>query len=161
MRELSRLFKALGDETRLRILKLLEVMELCVCEVEQSLQIAQSRASRHLGILREAGLVTDRREGPWVVYQLRDDAPAKVAGALGEDVTGLDSREAAHRCVEAVEKLLLDLQLPTLCELGVRAADTASIVESAELDYWNMIARGPRVADTQDLISILEEALSR
>lgn len=82
MRELSRLFKALGDETRLRILKLLEVKELCVCEVVQSLEIAQSRASRHLGILREAGLVTDRREGPWVVYRTSDEASPETEGVL-------------------------------------------------------------------------------
>jgi len=66
------LFKAFADETRLRILNLLAHGELCVCEIEQALEIGQSKASRHLAYLRNAGLVTDRREGPWMYYAVAD-----------------------------------------------------------------------------------------
>ena len=64
----SRFFKALADETRLRILKLLEVREMCVCEVMVALDLTQPTASHHLGILENAGLVKDRKEGKWVFY---------------------------------------------------------------------------------------------
>lgn len=64
------MFKALGDETRLRILKLLLKKELCVCELEAALNLPQSKVSRHLTVLRSAGLVEDRREGLWIFYSL-------------------------------------------------------------------------------------------
>ncbi len=71
MHELIKAFKALSDETRLRILKLLEERaELCVCEIMQALNISQTRASRNLGILKDAGFVHDRREGLWVYYSI-------------------------------------------------------------------------------------------
>lgn len=67
-----RLFKALSDETRIRIIKLLQHRDgLCVCEIMQALNITQTRASRNLGILRSAGLVTSRKSGLWVEYSLR------------------------------------------------------------------------------------------
>jgi len=66
------LFKALADETRLRILNLLCRQELCVCQIVEVLGIGQSKASRHLAHLRHAGLVTDRREGLWMHYSLSD-----------------------------------------------------------------------------------------
>ena len=68
----SSLFKALADETRLRILKLLEVREMCVCEVMVALGLTQPTASHHLGILENAGLVKDRKEGKWVFYRIAD-----------------------------------------------------------------------------------------
>lgn len=68
----SRFFKALADDTRLRILKLLEVKEMCVCEVMIALDLTQPTASHHLGILENAGLVKDRREGKWVFYGIAD-----------------------------------------------------------------------------------------
>ena len=70
MRELVKVFKALSDETRIRLLKLLQQRELCVCEIMQVLKMTQSRVSRNLGILKDAGLVTDRRDGLWVHYSL-------------------------------------------------------------------------------------------
>jgi len=66
----SRFFKALADETRLKILKLLEVREMCVCEVMVALDLTQPTASHHLGILENAGLVKDRKEGTWVFYSI-------------------------------------------------------------------------------------------
>ena len=63
-------FKALADQTRLRILGLLAAGEVCVCEIHESLRIPQPTASRHLAYLKRAGLVADRREGLWVHYHL-------------------------------------------------------------------------------------------
>ncbi len=68
----SRFFKALADETRLRIVKLLEVREMCVCEVMVALGLTQPTASHHLGLLENAGLVKDRKEGKWVFYSIAD-----------------------------------------------------------------------------------------
>ena len=70
VRSFSRLFKALGDETRLRIVALLSHGELCVCHLEEALRLPQPNVSRHLGILRAAGVVEPRREGSWVYYRL-------------------------------------------------------------------------------------------
>jgi len=70
MRNLLNIFKALSDETRLRILKLLEGGELCICKIMDVVDMKQSRISRHMGILKNAGLVTDRRDGKWVHYSL-------------------------------------------------------------------------------------------
>lgn len=70
VRSFSRLFKALGDETRLRIVALLSHGELCVCHLEEALQLSQPKVSRHLATLRAAGVVEHRREGTWVYYRL-------------------------------------------------------------------------------------------
>jgi ArsR family transcriptional regulator len=71
MQKPAKLFKALSDETRLRILHLLvEAEEICVCDMETVLECSQAKISRHLAILKNAGLVEDRREGLWVLYSL-------------------------------------------------------------------------------------------
>jgi ArsR family transcriptional regulator len=74
VRNLVKVFKALSDETRIRLLKLLQQRELCVCELMQALDMTQSRVSRNLGILKDAGLVKDRRDGLWVHYSLNEDS---------------------------------------------------------------------------------------
>ena len=66
----ARLFHALSDETRLAILDLLRGGERCVCELQDALDAAQSRLSFHLKVLRDAELVTDRKEGRWTYYAL-------------------------------------------------------------------------------------------
>jgi len=70
MRDLLKIFKSLADETRLRILYLLMEREACVLEIKQAMRISQTRASRNLGILHDAGLLKARREGPLVFYSL-------------------------------------------------------------------------------------------
>jgi ArsR family transcriptional regulator len=66
------MFKALADETRLKVLRLLARRELCVCEVMAALDLTQPTASHHLGILENAGLVKGRKDGKWVFYSLAD-----------------------------------------------------------------------------------------
>jgi ArsR family transcriptional regulator len=68
--QMERLFRALGDSTRLRILGLLLTGEVCVCHIHESLRIPQPKTSRHLAYLRRAGLVETRRDGLWVHYRL-------------------------------------------------------------------------------------------
>jgi ArsR family transcriptional regulator, arsenate/arsenite/antimonite-responsive transcriptional repressor len=69
---MEQVFKALADETRLRILALLSRGEMCVCDIHETLGIPQSKTSRHLAYLRKAGLVSDRKAGLWVYYQLAE-----------------------------------------------------------------------------------------
>jgi len=66
-------FKALSDTNRIRILKMLEVRPLCVCEITEILKLANSTVSKHLSVLRDAGLIADRKEGKWVNYHLNLD----------------------------------------------------------------------------------------
>jgi len=66
------IFKALSDETRLRILKLLENGELCVCDIVAALDMIQPKVSFHLGVLKEVSLIKDRKQGKWVHYSIND-----------------------------------------------------------------------------------------
>jgi DNA-binding transcriptional ArsR family regulator len=70
LRKKSRLLKALANETRLKILRLLNIREMCVCELTVALDLTQPTASHHLNILQNVGLVRYRREGKWVFYNL-------------------------------------------------------------------------------------------
>ena len=79
------LFKALSDETRLKLVVLLYKRELCVCQIEAALGISQTKASRHLAILRRAGLLKSRREGLWVYYTLAEPG-SKVEANLFESL---------------------------------------------------------------------------
>ena len=73
------LFHALSDRTRLSIVQRLRAGERCVCELTDALDAAQSRLSFHLKVLKDAGLVTDRREGRWMYYTVNPDVLAEVA----------------------------------------------------------------------------------
>ncbi|WP_350239082.1 metalloregulator ArsR/SmtB family transcription factor [Pectobacterium colocasium] len=77
------LFKILSDETRLSIILLLrEAGELCVCDICAATTESQPKISRHMGILRESGLVLDRREGKWIHYRLSPHMPAWAAETI-------------------------------------------------------------------------------
>jgi DNA-binding transcriptional ArsR family regulator len=102
MRDLIDIFKALSDETRLRILNLLYERELCVCDVMAVLGISQPNASRHLICLKRAGLAKDRREAQWSHYAL---APGWEKSFIGEIVE--KRLRENDRCLEDL-KLLQD-----------------------------------------------------
>jgi ArsR family transcriptional regulator len=83
VRPLTRVFRALGDENRVRIVALLVHGELCVCHLETALGISQPNCSRQLGILKAAGIVDSRREGTWVYYGITDQEHESVKAVLG------------------------------------------------------------------------------
>jgi DNA-binding transcriptional ArsR family regulator len=114
VRNFERALKAVGDPTRTRILKLLEHGPLCVCQVQSVLRLAPSTVSKHLSILKAAGLVEDQREGRWIRYRVsegRDNpyAPRVLAllrGPLGSEPRIVADRERlAQVCVIPLEKL--------------------------------------------------------
>jgi len=94
MQDLIKAMNALSDETRLRILKVLLERECCVCEVMQALDISQSRASRNLGILQEAGFLKARRDGAWIVYSMDRQTANRYATSLTKLVKDLLVSEA-------------------------------------------------------------------
>jgi ArsR family transcriptional regulator len=101
MKKTAKIFKALADETRLRILALLGEGELCVCDLMIVLDLPQSTVSRHLATLRNAELVEDRRQGVWMYYRLAAgdvNLPKEfleaLPGLLVETPQGMDDRAA-------------------------------------------------------------------
>jgi len=85
MKNVVKSFKAIADESRLRILGMLKGKTLCVCEIAEVLGLAQSTVSRHLKILEESGLVHREKDGLWVAYSL----PSTPSGSLQEKVLDL------------------------------------------------------------------------
>ena len=73
MRKQAKIFQALSDTNRIRILKMLEMRPLCVCEITEVLKLATSTVSKHLSILRDTGFIIDEKEGRWVNYYLNPD----------------------------------------------------------------------------------------
>ena len=99
LEQAQRWFHALSDETRLQLLELLRDGEQCVCDLTDALDAAQSRLSFHLKTLKDAGLVTDRREGRWVYYALNPEAlnaAAEFLATLRTTRSGL--RTTPRRC---------------------------------------------------------------
>lgn len=83
MKEFVRLMKALSDQNRVKIVTLLGVRELCVCELTALLGVAQPTVSKHLRLLEDAGLVSFRKEGNWIIYRLNAECQDQAQTMLG------------------------------------------------------------------------------
>src|ERR1700722_4253489 len=94
---LDRLFRALADPTRLRLLQLMSGGEICVCFFVEILRTSQPKISRHLAYLRPAGLVAARRDGKWMHYRLMEPADRTVAAILRETLQHLRERPEMQR----------------------------------------------------------------
>jgi ArsR family transcriptional regulator len=98
MKDVVKIFKALSDPTRMRIVLLLMRRELCVCELMFVLEMEQSRVSHHMRVLRDAGLAEDVRDGRWIIYRvpegLKDLLDGLFSGSLRERIEL--SREASE-----------------------------------------------------------------
>jgi len=78
----EKIFKALSDSNRIRIVKMLQKKALCVCEIKDILKLATSTVSKHLSILRSAGLIVDWKDGKWINYKINPEPESLVANAL-------------------------------------------------------------------------------
>lgn len=86
MKPFIRVMKALSDPSRVRILKLLETGELCVCEIKDVLGLAQSTTSKHMKLLEDAGLVDRRRQGSWILHTLAANPESVYAETMLENL---------------------------------------------------------------------------
>ena len=78
----EKIFKALSDSNRIRIVKMLQRKSLCVCEIKDVINLATSTVSKHLSILREAGLIVDWKDGKWINYTINPEPEPLVSNAL-------------------------------------------------------------------------------
>ena len=109
MEDVIKVLKALCDETRLRMFMLIEQEELCVCEVMQILDMHQSRISRHLNILRDAGLARARRQGTWMFYSSATNESSEHHAAIAEALKKwMKDKEIVRRDLARLEKCIAD-----------------------------------------------------
>jgi ArsR family transcriptional regulator len=97
MRQFIQVMKALSDPNRVAVLKILEQGELCVCEIQHLLQLAQPTVSKHMKLLEEAGLVMRRRQGTWILYSLSDGEEPCYARTMLDQLKGWLKDEPAVR----------------------------------------------------------------
>ncbi len=106
MREFVKVMKAFSDPNRVKILKLLQQKEFCVCELQVALGIAQPTVSKHLKILDEAGLVSYHKDGLWVEYHLTDGSSSPYAATLlGNLRHWLENEPEIQRIIDMLPRL--------------------------------------------------------
>jgi ArsR family transcriptional regulator, arsenate/arsenite/antimonite-responsive transcriptional repressor len=101
---LTRLFRALSDETRVRIVALLTHGELCVCHIEEALALPQPNVSRQMGVLRAAGVVLPRRKGSWIYYRLAEQSQEECSAVLAA-ITSFAARAALRKDLVRLRKV--------------------------------------------------------
>ncbi len=115
MRTTTRLFAALSDETRLRLLMALRRGELCVCQLVALLELAPSTISKHLSLLRDAGLVEARKDGRWVHYRLASDPALPILGPGAPEIFQSLESNPAIRADDRKLKAICRENMDDLC----------------------------------------------
>ncbi|MBX7151094.1 metalloregulator ArsR/SmtB family transcription factor [bacterium] len=107
----AKLFKAVSDPNRLRILKMLQMKDLCVCEITEVLQLAPSTVSKHLSILKESGYILEEKDGKWVNYSINrkpsDPALASLIGMMHIWLEDIDLIKKDRATINKVDRALL------------------------------------------------------
>lgn len=115
MRDLANITKALADENRLRAFAAVMEQELCVCQITELLGLAPSTVSKHLSILKQAGVVDARKDGRWIYYRVADGkVSAPVTGAIAW-VRGVLKSDPAWRAERKRLKSILNMDPEELC----------------------------------------------
>ncbi len=125
MKDVVKIFKALSDQTRLRITLLLRRRELCVCELMFILGMEQSRVSHHMRILKEAGIAEDVREGRWIIYRVPEGARSVLEGLFAAELC--ERIELSREAVEDAGKLeacIRENVRGCVCDAGLRPEGT-------------------------------------
>jgi ArsR family transcriptional regulator len=112
MEDKTKFFKILSDPNRLRILKMLQIKPLCVCEITDVLKLAPSTVSQHLKILKEYGFILEEKEGKWVNYEIHPNPSDKRISAL---LSSLDFWIADESTIQLDKSKVLQTDRVTLC----------------------------------------------
>ena len=110
--EMEKLFLALSDKTRLRLLNLMREDEVCVCYFTEVLGESQPKISRHLAYLRNAGLVSSRREGKWMHYKIEFPENDFAVKILQETLDGLMNQETMTEDYKKLEQICCSVEVP-------------------------------------------------
>jgi ArsR family transcriptional regulator len=121
-KEIELLFRALADQTRLRLLSLMGDDEICVCFLVEALKTNQPKISRHLAYLRRAGVVAARREGKWMHYRIITPTDQHAARIFHEVRTWLASDQLLQRDRERLNKICCAPRLPVQLQRAPRPA---------------------------------------
>ncbi len=106
MKNLVKTFKALSDPNRIRILKMLQVRPLCVCEIKDILQLANSTVSKHLSLLRDVEFILDEKDGKWVNFRLNEEQVNEYVSKLLPLITEwLPNDATIQRDIEKVNQV--------------------------------------------------------
>ena len=105
MTSMQTFFIALADRTRRRILNLMRDHEICVGDFTEVLDVSQPKISRHLAYLRNAGIVSARRDGKWMYYQITDPEDPYAAQVLRDTLDWLESQERMQKDYEKLKKI--------------------------------------------------------
>lgn len=103
MRKLSEIFKALGDDTRLKIVEMLLGKELCVCDILGAFDKTQPVISHHLKTLKHAGIVTDTRDGKWIYYSLSPEAFKLIGSFINNMRQDIGKKDRQNQCSQTRE----------------------------------------------------------
>ncbi len=112
LNEMETFFLALADKTRLRLLNLMRESEVCVCFFTEVLGESQPKISRHLAYLRNAGLVSARREGKWMHYKIEMPANFYAAQILQDTLEGLKSKDEMQKDYDKLVSVCCALEVP-------------------------------------------------
>ena len=119
-------FAALADRTRLRLINLMALDEMCVCFFVEVLGASQPKISRHLAYLRRAGLISARRDGKWVHYRLSEPADTRAARVFKEVRAWLEEDAEMRRDRDRLTRVCCAPQLPVQLRGAPRPASLAS-----------------------------------
>lgn len=108
----TRLFKALSDLNRLRILKMLQTKPLCVCEITDVLDLATSTVSKHLSILKENGFIIEEKVGKWVNYQIN---PRPADPRIASIISMLDFWISDEKIINSDKKKVGNVDRKAIC----------------------------------------------
>ncbi len=108
----TKIFKALSDSSRLRILKMLQIKPLCVCEITDVLRLATSTVSKHLSILKETGFIIEEKEGKWVNYSINSRAEDQRIPAV---LSSLDFWIADEETIISDKRKVMKTDRNTVC----------------------------------------------
>ncbi|MBK6795358.1 MAG: metalloregulator ArsR/SmtB family transcription factor [Acidobacteria bacterium] len=125
--DLEKFFLALSDRTRLRLLNLMGEDEVCVCFFVEVLKAAQPKISRHLAYLRNAGIVSARREGKWMHYRITEPPDERAAGLLKQILSWLKEDPDLERDREKLMNVCCSPSLP----VSLRGAPVPVKIERA------------------------------
>ncbi len=116
MLSIEQFFKCLSDTTRLRCIILLQKEgKLCVCELTAALDLSQPKISRHLALLRQCGLLSDKREGQWVFYQINSELPSWAYPILDNAVTAVSNNKQFKDDLERLDNMASRPEISTCC----------------------------------------------